>query len=386
MDVSVVHMDTGRSCVVGVSDSDTVTDLKVGALQAIFSGSIDAGREASGVAARIEGCDEDLDDEQRVADTPLEGGGGVQLVRRWVEVLSPATYATDGSAKTQHIALSRCGRLCALCSTGGHVQVFATTTATMLSSVMHGTAELYCSAFSWCGTWLATCSDDDTICVWHTSTWEQVCMLEGHATSVWSAAWTGCGALLSGDRSGDLRVWDLDTQTSRQLGEGRQRHTKYVYGIEVSDTRIFTASEDSTIIVWDAATYAHIDTITGEGGLHHIALTDDGKQLVSCSDRNVWHVWCTTSLQCIRTNPMEHMPYLVAVSQPGDVVAASSMDMAELWRLSTGEPLGVVPTNGEGVALSPCGRWLFTPSVGHVTVCAVRDVTRDYSTVVPTLD
>ena len=45
------------------------------------------------MAAHIEGCEEELDDAQRVADTGLEDGGAVKLVPRWPNVKAPAVYS-----------------------------------------------------------------------------------------------------------------------------------------------------------------------------------------------------------------------------------------------------------------------------------------------------
>ena len=77
------HAGSGRSCVVGVADTDTVLDLKTRAVGEIFAGRrIDAGRVAGGLAAHIgTGTAEGdlLDDTLHIADTRLEGGDDVQF-------------------------------------------------------------------------------------------------------------------------------------------------------------------------------------------------------------------------------------------------------------------------------------------------------------------
>ena len=93
MDVTVRHAETGDSCVVCVPEGGTVVELKADALNEMFPGSINnADREAACVAAHIEGCEEELDDAQRVADTGLEDGGAVKLVPRWPNIKAPAVY------------------------------------------------------------------------------------------------------------------------------------------------------------------------------------------------------------------------------------------------------------------------------------------------------
>ena len=76
--------------------------LKADALNEMFPGSINnnADREAAYVAAHIEGCEEELDDAQRVADTGLEDGGAVKLVPRWPNVKAPRSLL--------HLSMARC--------------------------------------------------------------------------------------------------------------------------------------------------------------------------------------------------------------------------------------------------------------------------------------
>ena len=374
MDVTVRHTETGDSCVVGVPEGGTVVGLKADALNEMFPGSINPVREAACVAAHIEGCEEELDDAQRVADTGLEDGGAVQLVPRWPNVKAPAVYSCTHGGGVYNIKLSRCGTLCAVGSTYGRITVFDTTTAAVVADFTHGNRSVCCPAFSVCGTWLATYSNERTIRVWLTATWEQV-WLHDNNTSVFSAAWTHCGRLVSGDLHGKVRVWDLKGTPSATVLEGHSRH---VCSIAVSGTRIFSGSNDKTIRVWDISTLTHTHTLdehTRE--ITNLALTQDEKHLVSCSWDNSLKVWCTTSLSCLRTVQLDGSPFSLAVSQPGDAVAVvtPNSETTTLYRLSTGEFLGKVDSKDGGVALSLCGRWLFTPTnKTSVSVCAVSSV------------
>ena len=381
MDVSVRHVESGRSCVVGVADGGTVLRLKADAVKEMFAGSINADREAAGLAARIEGCDEDLDDAERVANTGLEVGDRVQLVWKWPHVKAPAVYNLDdsGSASGDSVTLSRCGTLCSVGDRSGRITVFDTTTVDEVADLTHGGEGIFCTSLSVCGTWLATCSEDSPICVWLTATWEQVWCLEEHSTEVWSAEWTHCGRLVSGDQDGKVCVWDLEGTPSATVLEG---HSNAVYGIAVSTARIFTGSKDKTIRVYDISTLTHTDTLSEHtGGVNHIALTQDEQHLVSCSGDKSLKVWCTTTLTCIRTVALSATPIHFAVSQPGDVVAVIFHDQTnKLFNLSTLECLGQVDSEGSSVVLSLCGRWVFTSKDYSVNVCAVCDVSREGST------
>ena len=114
-------------------------------------------------------------------------------------------------------------------------------------------------------------------------------MLDHNNVKVFSAAWTRCGRLVSGDGSGEVRVWDLKGTPSATVPEGRSRslcgivayfktklrvrdlkgtpnatvlegHSRAVLGIAVSGTRIFSGSEDKTIRVCGTSAPSHTHT------------------------------------------------------------------------------------------------------------------------------
>ena len=156
---------------------------------------------------------------------------------------------------------------------------------------------------------------DGTICVWLTSTWEQdegltasnkqtkqwteqvakqkkrqqpgigvhpapqqyvyAVQCSGHTADVWCRE----------TNSGKVRVWDLKGTPSATVLEG---HSKTVYSIAVSGTRIFSGSDDKTIRVWDISTLTHTHTLDDHTDwVRDIALTQDEQHLVSCSHDSV---------------------------------------------------------------------------------------------------
>eukprot|EP01061_Rhynchopus_euleeides_P007596 TRINITY_DN16665_c0_g1_i1.p1 TRINITY_DN16665_c0_g1~~TRINITY_DN16665_c0_g1_i1.p1 ORF type:complete len:156 (+),score=31.92 TRINITY_DN16665_c0_g1_i1:38-469(+) len=142
---------------------------------------------------------------------------------------------------------------------------------------------------------------------------------------------------------------------------------------------IFTGSHDGTICVYDINPLTHIDTLcehTAE--VQVITLTNSEKYLVSSSDNSL-KVWCTATLSCIRTVFLTSVPSRVA-GQQGDVVAVSFGDHTKLFKFSTLQDLGQIPSESNNVALSPCGRWVFAPCGPSVRVCAVCDVMQEGST------
>ena len=62
----------------------------------------------------------------------------------------------------------------------------------------------------------------------------------------------------------------------------------------------------------------------------------------------------------------------MAVSKLGDVVAVVDRPKAYLLKLSTGECVGTLPVSEcRAIALSTCGRWVFTGRKSQVQVTAV---------------
>eukprot|EP01061_Rhynchopus_euleeides_P040055 TRINITY_DN687_c0_g1_i12.p1 TRINITY_DN687_c0_g1~~TRINITY_DN687_c0_g1_i12.p1 ORF type:complete len:382 (+),score=87.05 TRINITY_DN687_c0_g1_i12:258-1403(+) len=371
MEVSVSHLPSGRSCVVSVSDSDTVLNLKVQAVADIFGGPAHPSR-AAGLVARIGGYSDDLDDTQRVAETPLESGGDVHLAACWVEV-KPAEYSLQEHVP-QYITVSRCGRLCLVGCTKGDFSVFDTNTAAEVATLDHGATDIWGAAFSHCGAWVATCSSDSTICVWCTSTWQCRCELT-HSAAVWSAAWTAGGRLVSGDSSGAVLVWDLAdpaAPTSTLLG----RHSGAVFGLVASVNHIFTGSDDGDIFVWDIHTLTRTASLDrgedGRASVHHLALSSDELHLVSASDNQRINVWCTVTLSCLHSMECKQTPYVLAVSQESDRVAVLGSRSTDVWCLSTGQLVGRLGiSSGEGIAFSACGKYLFTAEDTSVRVRAL---------------
>eukprot|EP01061_Rhynchopus_euleeides_P004744 TRINITY_DN1397_c0_g1_i1.p1 TRINITY_DN1397_c0_g1~~TRINITY_DN1397_c0_g1_i1.p1 ORF type:complete len:417 (+),score=53.02 TRINITY_DN1397_c0_g1_i1:58-1308(+) len=388
MDVTVTHTGTGPSCVVDVSENENVAQLKEHALDKMFAGDyMNTSREAAVVSARIEGCEE-LDDAQLVADTGLEAGGTVVLIRRrWPQLNAPAVYSSAHGDGVLTIAVSRCGELCAVGYEHGHVTVFDTITGDTVADFTHGVS-IPSVAFSVCGKWLAAASAvDGTICVWCTATWGEMCLLDDD--DVVSLVWTYCGRLVSGG-SGEVRVWDFIAAPTFRALEGQMG----LCCVAVSRTRLFSCStECTTLYVWDIGTLEQTHTLHHNRapaesyvGISAVDVTDDDQYLVTCSHDLMLAVWCGRNLTCLRTVQLHDHPVDLALSQESDVIAVQHDDCITLLCLSTSEcrcQLQGVPCNQRKVqssicahvALSSCGKWVFATQKASVSVCAVSGST-----------
>ena len=97
-----------------------------------------------------------------------------------------------------------------------------------------------------------------------------------------------CSSDLTGSDDKTVRVWDLDTGTSRTL----TGHTDRVNAVAYSpDGRhLATGSDDKTVRVWDLDTGTS-RTLTGHtDGVNSVAYSPDG-QLASGSDDDMIRLW-----------------------------------------------------------------------------------------------
>eukprot|EP01061_Rhynchopus_euleeides_P022753 TRINITY_DN3717_c4_g1_i1.p1 TRINITY_DN3717_c4_g1~~TRINITY_DN3717_c4_g1_i1.p1 ORF type:complete len:418 (+),score=37.78 TRINITY_DN3717_c4_g1_i1:125-1255(+) len=373
MDVNVIHTESGLSCVVDVAESYTVLDVKVAALAQLFGDVPGIALRAGRLSART-GDGDDLDDSHRMSDTLLEGGDEMHLVSYWVEVEAPAEYDAGDTFQVRSIALSPCGRLCVVgfvAFTGyGPVRVFDTTTAARLAT-LSASVHIAHASFSRCSKWLAS-SLGHRVEVWNTATWR---LLHVHSQSgVTSTGWAPDGHLVSGSREKKLCVWRVDQDECVNVVTA---HTSASHeAIAVSHTHIYSAAHDGFIRVWDLSGLHTATLEEHTGGVLDLALTSDNAQLVSCSADRTVKVWCTEMLNCLYTLRLSGVPTRVAVSEVGKV-AVWFRNGVDLWCPSTGECIRAGDQlRGIWLALSPCGRYLFTSRERHVHVSYVGGMCR----------
>jgi WD40 repeat protein len=116
--------------------------------------------------------------------------------------------------------------------------------------------------------------------------------LAGHDNSVLACAISPNGAfIVSASRDSTLKIWDAATGAERATLTG---HTDWVYACAISPDEAFvvSASDDKTLKIWDAATGAERATLTGHTDLvYTCAISSDGALIVSASRDNTLKIW-----------------------------------------------------------------------------------------------
>jgi hypothetical protein len=137
------------------------------------------------------------------------------------------------------------------------------------------------------GDLLASASKDTSICVWDMQSTIPIAVLKGHTDACSFLAWSPDDRYLT-SASNDQSAIIWDTQ-SWQRHQTLSTHTEAVSAIVwLSPVRLFTASCDHTIKLWNSLNGESIETWAFPGRVQDINLSSDRNSLiVACSDRNV---------------------------------------------------------------------------------------------------
>jgi WD40 repeat protein len=162
--------------------------------------------------------------------------------------------------------------------------------------------------------------------------------------------------LLVGWKDGTLQVWDLDQS---KLVRSEKAHTSFISAIAVaSDGSILaTASNDSTLRLWDAATYKPLACLRGELGLiWSTDLSADRKTIASTGlfGTKLWKADLHQSVD-LMTNAMVINGFLPT----SDTLVATVKNGVILWNYATNS---ITEIRVPGIELDPY--YFFSRSVG----------------------
>ena len=213
---------------------------------------------------------------------------------------------------------------------------------------------------------LASSSVDGSIRLWNSITSQHLRTIDSaHPGGVQSVAFSPDGRLLaSGGRDNTVRLWDPETG---RLVATLPGHTDWVLDVAFSaDGRLLaSASRDRTIRLWSSSGQylrslrGHTDFVTS------VAFASTGELVSGSRDMTVrsWNPETGASLRVFRG----HTNHVNAVSVSVDGTIASGATTVHLWDLQTGQPLGTLDENLDGVravAFSPDGHWLASGDEG----------------------
>lgn len=163
---------------------------------------------------------------------------------------------------------------------------------------------------------------------------------------------------------------DAATSSGNWIDSHVIRHSDSVTSVAISDDgkRLVTGSIDSIARIWDATTGELKRELKGHGDrIFTVGMTPDGKRVVTGSDDGTARVWDAESGRVVSVLGGDQGRILgVAISAAGDRVVSGSEDMtATIWDVATGTPKTVLRGHRSGVssvAISRDGKRVLTGS------------------------
>ncbi|XRB15424.1 EF-hand domain-containing protein [Pseudoscourfieldia marina] len=169
--------------------------------------------------------------------------------------------------------------------------------------------------------------------------------MNSHSLGVTSASYSADGTrIVSASDDSTVRIWDATTGACISVLEG---HTGQVESASYSadGTRIVSASYDKSVRVWDATTGACLSVLEGHSStVTSASYSADGTRIVSASCDNTIRVWNATTGACLSVLE-DHTDYVSSASYSADgtrIVSASYDRSVRVWDATTGACISVL--------------------------------------------
>ncbi len=240
-------------------------------------------------------------------------------------------------------------------------------------------------AYSPDGKSIATGGKDRVLRISSAATGDVVAEFHGHNDAIGNVAYSPDGQSLWTTGDGTARCWDAATQGDPRV----LRHPSYVYSVAYSpDGRWFASAgwHDpnggvSDIYLWDAASSQPIAVLHGHTSwIAALAITPDGKRIVSVARDNSVRVWDTATgrgrkLPFTVAGPDAPHGYRISISPDGRLLAVGDKQGVRLWDLRSDAEqaaLSLSLTNVRIAVFSPDGtRLAVAGSQPEVQIVAV---------------
>jgi WD40 repeat protein len=209
---------------------------------------------------------------------------------------------------------------------------------------------------------------DWTVCLWDIATGTELKRLAGRGTGVTNVAFSADGTrALIAEYSGTIRLMDVATWTDA----GHLSVPKGLWSIALSSDgkRLLTAGGDganSLVRMWNLSDGQLVQQYQGHiYGSWHAIFVPQSVTILSGGQDETMRQWDAESGQQIRLFPHDGQVARIAVSADGRYALAGTwgephMTKLKLWRLADGEPVWEVAGHGaaiNAVAISADGRW-----------------------------
>ena len=176
--------------------------------------------------------------------------------------------------------------------------------------------------------------------------------LEGHSDSVTSVVFShDSRQLASASDDSTVKIWDAATGECLQTLEG---HSDSVTSVAFShDSRqLASASDDRTVKIWDAATGECLQTLEGHSDwVTSVAFSHDSRQLASASGDRTVKIWDAATGECLQTleGHSDSVRSVVFSHDSRQLASASDDRTVKIWDAATGECLQTLDGHSDWV-------------------------------------
>ncbi|KAJ3062203.1 hypothetical protein HDU99_005294, partial [Rhizoclosmatium hyalinum] len=180
-------------------------------------------------------------------------------------------------------------------------------------------------------------SKDAQIKEWDADSFQLIRVFSGHSRWIRCLA-LGNGRLFSASWDNSVREWDLETGLCVRVFEGVHESGVNSVLVDEANIRLYSASEDRIIAVYDLNSGEVIDRWEASGGiiaLHHIQLNGDLGYIAAASDNGTIGLWDASSGELVDSSPSSSNEVTSLFLTAGRLFSAGNDKLVTEWDVSS---------------------------------------------------